>query len=126
MIVGFPGEGEAEFGETLRLTHFGNQGDLEWIYVVDIFCQSVFVFGGGYIGDGPKAHLKAGPVDPLISAELKLEEYQDAERTGIAMMVDLICEEDWAVNPADYSVQGVTWAKPKKKRVKKLPPTAKA
>lgn len=105
---------DASFTKSLDKSHFGRQGDLEWVYIVDILKQAIVVFANGSY-DEPMAHLKHGPTDPLSYADELIPEAQYDERTQIAMLVDLINEEDWLVNPAEYRIKGVRWSKPKKK-----------
>jgi hypothetical protein len=77
----------------------GNQGDLEWIYVVDAVERTVCIYGGGYTGQSPQAAFKRGTVDPMKYANALKEEYQERERTQIQKLVTYIEAWGYKVNP---------------------------
>ncbi len=62
---------------------FGDQGDLEWVYVLDADAETVHVYGGyGTARD----LMQDGPADPLAYLEAIRDEYKAsvAERSGPA------------------------------------------
>lgn len=67
---------EATYKGPFKPAHLGNQGDLEWIYLVNLDNRSVNVYGGGYTGSGPQGAYKAGVVDPKIYAEQMNKDYK--------------------------------------------------
>ena len=69
--------------ETFDPEMLGNQGDLEWIYTVDLDAKQVKVFGGGYTGKVPQYAYKQGTVNPLNYADGLIKEYQEHERQRI-------------------------------------------
>jgi hypothetical protein len=98
--TGFHAEGRAApvvYTGRLARRHLGDQGDLEWIYVVDLTTATLTVYGGDY-GD-PGGHLARGPVDPRSHAEMLLPEYWDADRTAISADVDALAARGWTVTP---------------------------
>jgi hypothetical protein len=107
-------DGLAIFNEPLKDSHFGNQGDLEWIYVVDLKAKSINVYSGGY--ESPDEILPRGVVDPRSYAEHLIEEAQVRERSEIAAHMDRLMDLGWNLNgSADASP-----AKPKRKGRKKV------
>lgn len=77
----------------------GDQGDLEWIYVVDTDAKAVNVYGGGYTGDLPEKCLEAGLVDPLSYAEQLSEGFQESEAKAIKSVKRSLARLGWPVNP---------------------------
>lgn len=67
---------EAEFPEEFTAKHLGNQGDLEWIYIIQLETKTLGIFGGGYTGKTPQTALKNGPVNPEKYALNLYPEYQ--------------------------------------------------
>ena len=76
----------------------GNQGDLEWVYVVNTDNQTVNVYGGGYTGEIPAEFLKAGTVEPLTYVENLIEEYQKDEAKAIKSAKRSLARLGWPVN----------------------------
>jgi hypothetical protein len=64
------------------------QGDLEWIYTIDLDSKTIKVFGGGYTGKTPDVAYRKGPVNPLKYADQLKSEYQDNERESILQSVN--------------------------------------
>jgi len=64
------GHGTSQFGMGVKLEHespsvlkpadYGEQEDLEFIYVIDTTKRSISIYGGGYLGQPPVAHLSKG------------------------------------------------------------------
>ncbi len=77
----------------------GNQGDLEWVYVVDTDAQTINVYGGGYSNTCPEGFVKAGTVDPLVYVENLIEEYQEGEAKRIKSAIRSLKRLGWPVNP---------------------------
>ena len=77
----------------------GNQGDLEWVYVVDTDAKVVNVYGGGYTGELPEKFLEAGLVEPLSYVENLTEEYQEREIKTIQSAKRSLKRLGWPVNP---------------------------
>ena len=104
------GHGAHEYGMGIRLEkeysgqefnpsiHAGNQGDLEWIYIIDLQACACNVFGGGYIGAGPMAHLESGFVNPTEYADQLRAECQAGERAEIESQVRGIKKLGFTVN----------------------------
>lgn len=92
-------EGKPRFLWDARLSYLlGDQGDLEWIYIVDGDKQNVDVFGGGYTGDLPEDTIGKGTVDPLIYCERLLDEYREAGEKEIASATRSLKRLGWPVN----------------------------
>jgi hypothetical protein len=90
-------EKEAIFDGPLALDHFGEQGDLEWVYVVDVPDQVIRVYGNAY--GPPSKHLKKGQVDPRCYAGHLASEAQSNERAAISAHMDRLAEMGWTLNP---------------------------
>jgi hypothetical protein len=85
--------------ETLRKI-FGNQGDLEWIYVVNSIDRSITVFGGGYTGKGACETVSAGEkVNPLSYIKNLVDEYQESEGAVIKSALRSLSRIGFPVNP---------------------------
>ncbi len=84
--------------ETFDLEMLGNQGDLEWIYTVDLDAKQVKVFGGGYTGKVPQVAYSKGTVNPLLYADRLRKEYQDNERQRIQAAIDTIKALEYKLN----------------------------
>jgi hypothetical protein len=91
--VEFHGSGD------LKAEHFGDQSDLEWIYVIDTDTRSVRVFGGGYSGDWPAEVVARGTVDPLNYVRRLKPEFQAETKATIRELVKRIKAARFAVNP---------------------------
>lgn len=92
-------EGKSRFLWDSRLTELlGEQGDLEWIYIVDTDKQNVDVFGGGYSGELPEKTLGEGTVDPLSYCDRLEEGYQEPDGKKIASAVRSLKRLGWPVN----------------------------
>lgn len=84
------------FREPFGLERCGNQGDLEWMYVVDVVHESLKVYGNGSC---PATLLEGGPTDPASAgADFKKEEYRDAYVAATKAEVDRLMELGWNLN----------------------------
>lgn len=92
-------EDAATYSEKFKPKHLGCQGDLEWIYVVNLTDFTVKVYGGGYSGELPQYTYKNGVVDPLQYADQLYPEYQDSERKEIQDGINSIESLGFKVNP---------------------------
>jgi len=73
----------------------GNQGDIEWVYIVDLDAESVKVYRGStYRGE----FLKRGTVDPCVYADSISEEYKASEKRAIQSAVRSIKKLGFKVN----------------------------
>jgi hypothetical protein len=89
---------EAQYKGPLKPAHLGNQGDLEWIYVVDLSKKSVDVYGGGYTGNGPQGAYKKGTVDPMRYVDCLYPEYRAKEGVLIKQAVEALEKLKFKVN----------------------------
>ncbi len=89
---------EETFREKFKQKHLGNQGDLEWIYLVDVTKKTVKVYGGGYSGEGPQHAFKKGVVDPLTYVECLREECQKQEAFEIEVAMRKIKQLGFKLN----------------------------
>ncbi len=78
--------------------HLGNQGDLEWIYIVDLEQMSVNLYGGGYTGKGPAVAFAKGFADPLAYADNLRDECQSPERDETKQLIERITALGFKVN----------------------------
>jgi hypothetical protein len=78
---------------------WGNQGDLEWCYRVDLTTRAVTVYGGGY--GTPAEHRRRGPVDPRGSAlGLRDEEsYRERAYAELGRRAAELRTLGWTVTP---------------------------
>jgi hypothetical protein len=88
---------QAIFPKGISNEMFGNQGDLEWVYVVHVHKRSIDVYGGDY--GCPEEHLARGRVEPADAhaAQLK-DEYQTAARAAVNAHLDRLLDFGWNVN----------------------------
>lgn len=94
------GDGKtAVYNEKFKPKHLGNQGDLEWVYVVNLDNNTVKVFGGGYTGDGPQSAYKKGVVDPREYATQLKEECQANELQEIETAIKAVEDAGFKLNP---------------------------
>lgn len=85
-------------GSVIGEEAWGDQGDLEWIYHVDLAARNVAVYGGGYTGDWPGLIVSRGTVQPLGYVEHIRDEYQDREAVRIGEGVAAIHAHGWTLN----------------------------
>jgi hypothetical protein len=78
-----------------RATMLGNQGDLEWVYIVDTDQKTVVVLGGGYTGNTPDTF---DVIDPSEYAKHLTEEYQSKELAEIEGLKKALAKIGWPVN----------------------------
>jgi hypothetical protein len=78
---------------------YGNQGDLEWIYVVDTDAKSVNVYGGGCSGEVAGDKVADGVVDPLVYLENLNYEHRESEGKRITSAIRSLKRLGWPVNP---------------------------
>lgn len=100
------------YDSAFKPEHLGNQGDLEWIYVIDLQTKSINVYGGGYTGEVPQHAYKKGVVNPMIYAERLKEDFQDGERKETLEVMGQIAELGFEVNRKSVK-KGATDAKDK-------------
>lgn len=89
---------EGEYNEAFKPEHLGNQGDLEWIYVVNTDTHTVNVYGGGYTGNIPQHAYAKGTVDPLSYAKRLYPEYQEQETLAMKVAMREIEELGFKIN----------------------------
>jgi hypothetical protein len=89
----------AEYHEALKDEHFGDQGDLEWVYVIDLEKRSVGVYHGECGYGSPQDHLADGPCDPTWYAHQLIESYQDETESRILGLVKTLEEQGWTFLP---------------------------
>ncbi len=92
-------EDSAIYAEKFESKHLGCQGDLEWIYLVNLNDSTVKVYGGGYTGELPQKTYKIGTVDPLKYVDGLYPEYQASERCEIQEAISGIEALGFKVNP---------------------------
>jgi hypothetical protein len=90
-----PGEGLAVFRGPLTLENCGNQGDLEWMYVVDTIQKSVKVYGNG---SNPEDLLAGGLTHPSAGADCLVDDAQEPYRTAANAHLDRLLDMGWDVN----------------------------
>jgi hypothetical protein len=96
---------EAVFHGTLDPKHYGEQGDLEWVYVLEVNARTLHIYHCGY--GTPAEHLAHGPVDPRVYADELLAQYQSNCRKTIALLVRSIKSLGWQVNAAGSELQTI-------------------
>jgi hypothetical protein len=87
---------KAVYSASLKPEYFGNQGDLEWVYVVDLNEKTVNVYGGDY--SDPQDHLSRGVVDPTSYAKQLREEFQEREASEINAAMKSVTELSFTIN----------------------------
>lgn len=83
--------------EVMTEGHYGDQGDLEWVYIINIHAQTIRVYGNGY--GTPADHMAQGPVNPVAYADCLIEKYQTETRNAISVTMDELRDSGWEVNP---------------------------
>lgn len=77
----------------------GNQGDLEWVYIIDTDTKSVNVYGGHYVSNNtPQKMVKAGTVDPLDYLDSVSDSYQDKIKQEIEEAVKAVKDTGYEIN----------------------------
>lgn len=105
--AGRPGERPALYHATAvtgsPASWWGDQGDLEWCYHVELITRTVTVYGGGY--GTPAGHRRRGPVDPRgYALQLRDEEsYRERAYAAIARRAAELGTLGWAVTPPKTS-----------------------
>lgn len=85
--------------EATRRKVFGNQGDLEWIYVVNSIDRSIKVYGGGYTNTAAYETVTGGTVDPMTYLENISEDFIDREESAIKAALRSLSRIGFPVNP---------------------------
>jgi hypothetical protein len=86
---------KAIYSEPLAEHHYGDQGDIEWVYLVECETQRVTVWSGGC--GSPDEHFATGPVDPRIYAKQLMKEHQGECVADISQAMDRIQEAGWSL-----------------------------
>lgn len=81
----------------------GDQGDLEWMYVIDVENKIVNVYGKSWDTDNLTA-FKKGPTNPLEYVKELSEEYQKEEADTIKRYVQAIKKIGYLINTTSNSV----------------------
>jgi len=93
----------AIYNEALKPGHFGNQGDVEWTYLVDLNSKIVNVYARSRdweVDDCPEDQARRGKtVDPRRYATQLYPEYQKQELEGIEKAISTLEKLDFKVNP---------------------------
>ncbi len=87
--------GDAALDDNLR---WGDQGDLEWMYLVDLHARAITVFGGDY--GAPEEHLGLGPVDPRLETLSFEDSYQPVRLIQLSRATKALREAGWTITPA--------------------------
>jgi len=82
--------------DKVKLEHWGNQGDLEWLYYLDLRDHSLNIYHAGY--GCPEEHLKKGPTNPEIYVKALYPEYQKKELKQIQKGVKDLQKLNWTIN----------------------------
>ncbi len=75
---------------------FGDQGDLEWVYVLDADARTVHVYGG--YGTAREV-MQDGPTDPMTYLEGIRDEYRAGVAESVRAGLAAIRAAGWEVNP---------------------------
>jgi hypothetical protein len=87
----------------LRDDHFGNHGDLEWVYLIDVKSRLVTIWGGRY--GATQEHFARGPTDPRKYADALGVDYREQERATIAAHLVTLRAAGWRVNPTAKTIR---------------------
>jgi hypothetical protein len=88
-------EKPAIYSEALEPGHLGNQGDLEWIYVVDLFEKNINVYAAG---DEPSKTKLSKVTDPYSYTKQLVESAQQEEADAIASAIANLGKYGFLVN----------------------------
>ena len=95
------GEGKlAVYDERFKPKFLGNQGDLEWIYIINLNTNVVNIFGGGFSGKSPQHAYRKGIVDPRTYAKQLKDDYQSKELAEIKAALKAVVDIGFKVNSA--------------------------
>lgn len=114
-IYGMGAKPEETYREEFKPEHLGDQGDLEWIYLIDLEERTVQVYGGGFSGDLPQRAYEKGVVDPLYTDPDLQNEYRVAERKEIERAIEQIEAQGFRVNPDEAKVRKMLGAGKRKR-----------
>lgn len=89
---------QAVYPEKIKPEHLGNQGDLEWIYVVDLDVRTLNIYGGRYTGELPQVAYGKGVVDPLTYCDHLKPDYVQPEIDATKEVVSEIEKLGFKVN----------------------------
>jgi hypothetical protein len=78
----------------------GNQGDLEWIYVLNVTEKTLKVYGGQWTGKIPSDHVAKGVVDPFLEVTKKMDEYKEETRQRLEKTIKDLNRLGFKINPA--------------------------
>jgi len=76
----------------------GLQGDLEWIYIVDLSEKRIDVYGGGYADQTPMEFIKSGTVNPLTYVNQLRDECQGREYKSIYKSMNRLYKLGFQIN----------------------------
>ena len=99
-VTGMGAKIEETFQDSLKPEHFGNQGDLEWVYVIDCDAKTVKMYGGDYQGKGKTK-------DPLSYIECLKDEYKTREKHETEKLIRLVEAWGFKVNPKAARLKAV-------------------
>lgn len=91
-VNGMGVELEENFIGPLKPSHFGNHGDLEWVYVIDVEAKTINIYSGSYRGKGKVT-------DPMERVKSLHKEYQADEIQRTNELIRLIKAWGFKVNP---------------------------
>jgi len=86
---------EEEFAESYKPSHFGNHGDAEWLYLIDLEKRDVSIFECS--GDS-QASVKKGVSDPYNEVKGYYENVQERCKAKISDVVNKIVELGFTFN----------------------------
>ena len=100
---------KAYYDSAFNPKHLGSQGDLEWLYVVNIDTKNIDVYEDSFEMT-PQESLEKGTADPLMEIEGMREECKDGARAEILEIKKSIFDLGWTIN-------GSKDVKPKERKI---------
>jgi len=82
--------------DKVKLDFWGNQDDLEWIYLVDFTSKNIVIYGGRC--GSPQTLMADGPTNPEIYVDKLIEKYQANELKRIKKGVLDLQNIGWDIN----------------------------
>lgn len=90
-------------GSKLDVRVLGNQGDLEWVYFIDVDRKNVNVYGGQ--PSAPSMLVDKGSRDSMFQLEGLIPQYVSREREEVEHAISLVEKAGWTINQAQLGIE---------------------
>jgi hypothetical protein len=111
--LGDPDLRRAHYPGGVTATAFGRQGDVEWVYLVDLPRREVTVWA---TPGEPEECLASPATDPRVSADYLRREARAPERARVERAMDALVVLEWTITPPGKPAPAAPNARPRRGR----------